>query len=527
MSDNVLSGKRVWNDTLGTTTLAKTNIPFISGGGQYAAFSYNVTGTPPLVTQKTLAYYPENSDLGIIAYSMSAGSDSGWNSKYKVFEFVSPVSVDDDLYNFVMNNSTPVIELSSPSGIVLETKGTYCDEDIMVMPSDSENIIAENIKNGVQILGVTGNYAPETSGGVKLNVIYSETEPTDTTKRWVKCTEPSKVTIDENQRWDSAGINEPTSEKLGFATSNSNYVYIYNGVRYASALSSNTSSVINDVIRTYLKDSNVYTTTTLTPTFSIYQNGYGSQTCTMLQYKDQYRVVCLFGNSSASGVYPRHRYQLQFYDLAAGSSVILESHNSSTYDGYCYPIAVTSDAVYYYYRYYTSSSSQTYRLIKYDIATGVKTTLGNSNDYAMSQRFYYNNKLYSFASTTSMSVFDISTKTFETKTISADISDEQYYYQIDNKLYYYFNGVLKYLKSIKGSSNYTYYPCYDSKVFRLAESTMQFEYINRVLIDSSSSTTNPALKIEFTFYSTTNSGWYTTNDSLWSYCRYTDSVTAI
>ena len=111
MSDNVLSGKRVWNDTLGTTALAKTNIPFISGGGQYAAFSYNVTGTPPLVTQKTLAYYPENSDLGIIAYSMSAGSDSGWNNKYKVFEFVSPVSVDDDLYNFVMNNSTPVIEL--------------------------------------------------------------------------------------------------------------------------------------------------------------------------------------------------------------------------------------------------------------------------------------------------------------------------------------------------------------------------------------------------------------------------------
>lgn len=89
------------------------------------------------------------------------------------------------------------------------------------------------------------------------------------------------------------------------------------------------------------------------------------------------------------------------------------------------------------------------------------------------------------------------------------------------------DSLIKYLKSIKGSSNYTYYPCYDSKVFRLAESTMQFEYINRVLIDSSSSTTNPALKIEFTFYSTTNSGWYTTNGSLWSYCRYTDSVTAI
>lgn len=484
MSDNVLSGKRVWNDTLGTTALAKTNIPFISGGGQYAAFSYNVTGTPPLVTQKTLAYYPENSDLGIIAYSMSAGSDSGWNNKYKVFEFVSPVSVDDDLYNFVMNNSTPVIELSSPSGIVLETKGTYCDEDIMVMPSDSENIIAENIKNGVQILGVTGNYAPETSGGVKLNVIYSETEPTDTTKRWVKCTEPSKVTIDENQRWDSAGINEPTSEKLGFATSNSNYVYIYNGVRYASALSSNTSSVINDVIRTYLKDSNVYTTTTLTPTFSIYQNGYGSQTCTMLQYKDQYRVVCLFGNSSASGVYPRHRYQLQFYDLAAGSSVILESHNSSTYDGYCYPIAVTSDAVYYYYRYYTSSSSQTYRLIKYDIATGVKTTLGNSDDYAIaSQCFYYNNKLYYFASTTSMRVFDISTKTFETKKISADLSDEQYYYQIDNKLYYYFNGVLKYfdldtfeavtVKTLTGASfsGNAYIGSYDDDTLLICDTT--------------------------------------------------------
>lgn len=474
MSDNVLSGKRVWNDTLGTTALAKTNIPFISGGGQYAAFSYNVTGTPPLVTQKTLAYYPENSDLGIIAYSMSAGSDSGWNSKYKVFEFVSPVSVDDDLYNFVMNNSTPVIELSSPSGIVLETKGTYCDEDIMVMPSDSENIIAENIKNGVQILGVTGNYAPETSGGVKLNVIYSATEPTDTTKRWIKCTEPSKVTIDENQRWDSAGINEATGEKLGFEIklTDSYSAYIYNGVRYAFSLK-DSSYPIKAVVREYGKDTNDYATTEYDPYYSLY---YASSVYSqMLQYKDQYRLINVSGRNGSTSS-SDYSFSLYFYNLATNTSVRLDGYYSVN-DGYCYLIAVAEDSL-----YYCTRKNSTYALIKYDIATGEKQTL-SATSYVKTKGFYYNNKLYWFASTTSLKMFDLDTKTISTEAVTADISAQEYYYQIDNKLYYYFNGILKYfdldtfeavtVKTLTGASfsGNAYIGSYDDDTLLICDTT--------------------------------------------------------
>lgn len=481
MSDNVLSGKRVWNDTLGTTALAKTNIPFISGGGQYAAFSYNVTGTPPLVTQKTLAYYPENSDLGIIAYSMSAGSDSGWNNKYKVFEFVSPVSVDDDLYNFVMNNSTPVIELSSPSGIVLETKGTYCDEDIMVMPSDSENIIAENIKNGVQILGVTGNYAPETSGGVKLNVIYSETEPTDTTKRWVKCTEPSKVTIDENQRWDSAGINEPTSEKLGFESDNDNYAYIYNGVRYTSATINYADPIESDaVVRVYGKDTNNFEKEYLVITSS---KQYVTESSVMLQYKNRHRAVLFKGRVSPSTSSHKNAY-LNLYDLMTKTSYNI-SKVEDVYLANFYLVAVTADYVFYYYAYKSSSnSSYQYALRRYIISSNtLETIINTQNNSVAGSGFYYNNKLYRFTSLTSIQVFDLDTKTSSGKIVTADISDSKYYYQIDNKLYYYFNGILKYfdldtfervtVKTLTGAnfSGNAYIGSYDDDTLLICDTT--------------------------------------------------------
>ena len=52
-------------------------------------------------------------------------------------------------------------ELTTVDGITLLTSGKYCDKDIKVTPANPENIVAGNIRSGVQILGVTGNYAGE------------------------------------------------------------------------------------------------------------------------------------------------------------------------------------------------------------------------------------------------------------------------------------------------------------------------------------------------------------------------------
>ena len=49
------------------------------------------------------------------------------------------------------------VELTNKSGITLATNGKYCADNITVTPRDADNIIPENIKKDVEILGVTGS----------------------------------------------------------------------------------------------------------------------------------------------------------------------------------------------------------------------------------------------------------------------------------------------------------------------------------------------------------------------------------
>lgn len=63
--------------------------------------------------------------------------------------------------NYVYQPQKIEKELTTVDGITLLTSGKYCEKDIKVTPANPENIVAGNIRSGVQILGVTGNYAGE------------------------------------------------------------------------------------------------------------------------------------------------------------------------------------------------------------------------------------------------------------------------------------------------------------------------------------------------------------------------------
>lgn len=55
------------------------------------------------------------------------------------------------------------ITMTTAGGVRLETEGTYVDTDIVVAPDSTSqtNLVEENIRSGVSILGVTGTYAGE------------------------------------------------------------------------------------------------------------------------------------------------------------------------------------------------------------------------------------------------------------------------------------------------------------------------------------------------------------------------------
>lgn len=49
------------------------------------------------------------------------------------------------------------IEMPNKNGVTLDTNGKYCADSIKITPQNADNIIPENIKKDVEILGVTGS----------------------------------------------------------------------------------------------------------------------------------------------------------------------------------------------------------------------------------------------------------------------------------------------------------------------------------------------------------------------------------
>lgn len=103
-------------------------------------------------------------------------SSNGWlDEGYRVIDFGTdfqalPSDYVMYFYNYLTANAKVYVtsestliekELTTVDGITLLTSGKYCDKDIKVTPANPENIVAGNIRSGVQILGVTGNYAGE------------------------------------------------------------------------------------------------------------------------------------------------------------------------------------------------------------------------------------------------------------------------------------------------------------------------------------------------------------------------------
>lgn len=64
------------------------------------------------------------------------------------------------------------VEMTNKSGVALATNGKYCADNIKITPQNADNIIPENIKKDVEILGVTGN--AESSDNAVVNFIAGE-----------------------------------------------------------------------------------------------------------------------------------------------------------------------------------------------------------------------------------------------------------------------------------------------------------------------------------------------------------------
>lgn len=168
-----VSGKWKWNEELTLSSgsyIENYTVNFSCNNVNYTQIALNVD------TQDSYYYdmdYRKPDGTVDAAYSYSSpGSYPGgfYAPVYRIIDFGNTAQTVTDAFYSILTASASVftepvisVNMTDADGVTLATFMRYCDSDIKVAPdaASKSNLIADNIKNGVSILGVTGNYEGE------------------------------------------------------------------------------------------------------------------------------------------------------------------------------------------------------------------------------------------------------------------------------------------------------------------------------------------------------------------------------
>ncbi len=169
---------------------------------------------------------------------------------------------------------TKDLDMASGDQTILPTSGKVLSQVVVKKPA---TMLPENIKKDVNIGGVTGTL--EIGGGGELNIAYGDTAPEDTSKLWVKTTEPDSVEISPDFGYGEAV--QTTGIKSGFPTSDitcedGDYLYI-NGSSKIEKYNKKTLELVENINITTLNSMQLF-------------NGvlYCTRTVSHQDYSDQY-----------------------------------------------------------------------------------------------------------------------------------------------------------------------------------------------------------------------------------------------
>ena len=91
------------------------------------------------------------------------------------------------------------VNMETKDGVILNTNGKYCEDYIQITPTNADAISAQNIKEGVTILGVEGALEPSNIDQLISGEITTLNIPNNTTKikdfTFYNCSSLTSITI--------------------------------------------------------------------------------------------------------------------------------------------------------------------------------------------------------------------------------------------------------------------------------------------------------------------------------------------
>jgi hypothetical protein len=196
------------------------------------------------ITLKTAGKYC-SSDVGIIP-KLQSKSVATNGSVVADEGYCGLDSVTVDVPATPTEEKTVDLAMASGNQTITPTSGKVLSQVVVKKPA---TMLPENIKKNVNIGGVTGTL--ESGGGGELNIAYGDTAPEDTSKLWVKTTEPESVEISPDFGYGEAV--QTTGVASGFPTSNitcedGDYLYVVHNDYTIKKYNKKTLEFIDDVI---------------------------------------------------------------------------------------------------------------------------------------------------------------------------------------------------------------------------------------------------------------------------------------
>lgn len=322
----------------------------------------------------------------------------------------------------------------------------------------TDNLVAENIKKDVNILGVVGTH----EGGGSLNVAYSLTPPTDTSKIWLQCAEPQAVEV-QNYLGECAVSN--VANYGGISNPVDGHSYFFDGYYNTYYIGDNQIAIVGyDHVRIYDLTTKVYIAdyTISIGTSSSYSN---------VLFKDN---ILYFG------------YNANLYSFDLSTQTLTTLCNVSYLIKYIFFNSDNEIDIFAYYQ--GSSRSLRYR---YTINTATKTTISTFYDKYFNNiknnTIKVNNTVYNFRmyTTTSTNYY-----TWKYNLISNSITTFTSFYNFMTNLgwtEYYFSSVVydneRYIYLIGGRGTYNGTTYTDSDlIIRYDTINDSFEVLGQKLI---------------------------------------------